>query len=186
MSRRLVAYSLAGAAMTALWLFLIYLPAERERASLRSAIAQADWQLQDFQRVIRELPAYAETSRELARRKERLNSSLYAKEDILNLFRRIGAEASSHNLRLLDISPPVDELLALNRASPDRDEPQFLNITVGLRGRYLDFGRFVEDLEKAPFFRGENSCWLRGDQTPRPEIDLTISFKALIGSGEEV
>jgi hypothetical protein len=180
MKLRRLAYALAGSTLVALWLTMIFLPHLRQRTRLDVAIAQAEWQLGDFNRLVRELPAFMQMHRELTLRRQRLNSSLYAKQDILELFRQLGISASEHDLDLVEISPPVDELLKLNRIDVDSNEPQFLNITLGLRGTYTDFGRFVEDLEAAPYFRGVNSCYLRGDPTPKPAIDGAVSFQALI------
>jgi len=185
MNRQSLLYSLAGISLLAAWLLLAYLPQKREDQRLRAAIATATWEVNDFNRIVGELPKYLETYKDLSLRRSHLTSSLYAKQDILDLFRQLGTAAASHNLNLTEISPPVDELLALNRSNPGANEPQFLNITMAFRGTYLDFGRFVNDLEKTVYFKGVNSCFVRGHQTPEPQVDCTISFRAMIKSAAE-
>ena len=185
MNYRWLIYPLAGIGLIAVWLLLGYFPQERERLQLETDLATAEWELTDFNRVVGELPNYLEKYEDLSLQRKHLASSLYAKQDILDLFRQLGTAAAAHNLNLVEISPPVDELLALNRTSPNSNEPQFLNITMGLRGTYIDFGHFVNDLEQAVYFRGVNSCYVRGQQTPQPQVDCTVSFRALIKSTGE-
>jgi len=185
MSYRWLLYPLAGIGLFAAWLLLGYFPDERERRRLETDISSAEWELADFNRIVGELPKYLATYEDLSLQRQHLASSLYAKQDILDLFRQLGTAATEHNLKLLEISPPVDELLALNRTNPNSNEPQFLNITMGLRGTYVDCGRFVSDLEQATYVRGVNRCYVRGQQEPQPQVDCTVSFRALIKSSGE-
>jgi hypothetical protein len=93
-------------------------------------------------------------------------------------------DAQAHSLRLVQISPPISELLELNRQAAVDNAPLFLNLTLDLRGRYIDFGQFIGELETKPYFRSVKNCVVRGGQTTEPAVDMTVSFKALIGTAE--
>jgi len=185
MKRRVILYSFAAVALALAWLLLIYSPTASRKQALDAQISEAEQQLVDFNRTMEELPRYLQTSSNLARFKDELNSSLYAKNDILELLEQITQDAVDNGLAVVEISPPVTELLELNRATDLESEPQFLNITLSLSGQYLDFGRYISQLEATPYFRRINSCTARGGRQPEPQVSFTLSFKALIGAPRE-
>jgi len=185
MKRRLTIYSVAALVLTLAWILLIYAPTVQRKQALNLQIKEAERQLEDFNRTMEELPKYLQTSNNLARFKDELNSSLYAKNDILELLEQITGDAVTNGLTVVEISPPVEELLKLNRATDLDSKPQFLNITLNLSGQYLDFGKYVNHLETTPYFRKINSCTARGARQLEPEVSFTVSFKALIGAARE-
>ena len=185
MKKRITAYSATGLILTVAWLLLIYSPTVKRKQALDSQIRGAEQQLVDFNKTMAELPKYLQTSTNLTRFKDELNSSLYAKNDILDLLEQITQDAVNNGLAVTEITPPVSELLELNRSTDLENEPQFLNITLDLSGQYLDFGKYVSHLEKTPYFRRINSCTARNGRQPQPQVAFTLSFKALIGAPKE-
>ena len=185
MKLRIIRYIIAALAIGALWYTLVLIPGTRRHDTLNVRIAEADQRLDDFSRTMKELPTFLEASQNLEALQKELSHSLYARSDILKLLGKITEDAIAHDLKVLEISPPVEELLTLNRAIGDTIQPQFLNIQLDMSGRYVDFGKYVNHLETTPYFRAVNFCNVRGQRDSRTEIDLTISFKALIGSPEK-
>jgi Tfp pilus assembly protein PilO len=185
MKRRTTAYSVAALMLTLAWFLLIYSPTAQRKQALDIQILEAEQQLADFNRTMEELPKYLQTSNNLERFKDELNSSLFAKSDILELLEQITRDAIGNGLAVVEISPTVMELLELNRSTDLENEPQFLNITLSLSGQYLDFGKYVSQLETTPYFRKINSCTARGARQLEPEVSFTVSFKALIGAARE-
>ncbi|MCX6835320.1 MAG: hypothetical protein NTW07_09355, partial [candidate division Zixibacteria bacterium] len=141
-------------------------------------------QLADYNRTVRELPEFLSANDKLEADRRQLNSSLYAKNDIMDLFHQLTADAHDHSLNLVQITPPVSELLELNRQASADNVPLFLNLTLDLQGDYVDFGRFIGNLESKPYFRSIKTCVIRGTQPPEHTIDMSLSFKALIGTRE--
>ncbi|MCP4684508.1 MAG: type 4a pilus biogenesis protein PilO [bacterium] len=182
MKRRLTIYTVTSLLLILAWFLLIYSPTVQRKQALNLRINEAEQQLADFNRTMEELPQYLKASNNLERFKNELNSSLYAKSDILELLEQITGDAVDNGLTVVEISPPVKELLLLNRATDLETEPQFLNITLSLSGKYLDFGKYVGHLETTPYFRKINSCTARGAREVQPEVSFTLSFKALIGA----
>lgn len=185
MKLRLTRYVIAALAIGVLWYTLVQTPATRRQASLSRRIAEADKKLEDFSLTMKELPTFLRASQDLESLKKELNHSLFARSDILKLLEKITEDAIEHDLKVLEISPPVEELLMLNRTSGDTLQPQFLNIQLDLNGQYINFGKYVDHLETRPFFRAINFCSIRGQRDSRSAIDFSISFKALIGSPEK-
>jgi hypothetical protein len=185
MKQRVTLYAAALLAMTLVWYFAYYSPTREEREALADEILTAEAQLKDYNRTIQELPTFLAANRNLELLRGELNSSLFAKGDILELFWQLSRDAAGYGLQVVEISPPVAELLELNRRAPDEHDPQFLNITLDLEGDYLALGRYIRQLEAKPYFRSINSCTIRGTRIVQPTIHLSISFKALIGSVEE-
>ena len=184
MNKRVSLYFAVAFGLCLIWYFLGYQPHQAERDQLQQQIEEAQRQLADFSRTIEEVPNYLKANENLRLLRGELNSSLYAKNDILALFQQITDEATEHNLELIEINPPLSELLDLNRQTVTENEPQFLNITLNFKGRYTDFGRYLGQLETKPYFRTVNTCIIKGTQIAQPQVDLMVSFKALLGTVE--
>jgi len=185
MRKRLALYIGIAAGIVSLWLLMVFIPLERERQRTLQHIPEVEAQLTDIDRTLKELPAFLERSNSLEAFKTRLNSSLYAKADILKLFRQIGDQAAARGLTIAEITPPVSELLLLNEKAQNSGEPCFLNITLYVHGDYVNFGKFVSELEGAPFFRGINSCHISSSRDLSREITFAVAFKALLGNVEK-
>ena len=185
MKRQLALYS--GIALTLLvaWSLLLYSPLGKELTSAQVRAEQAKQQIAEFRRIMAQLPVYLETHRSLERNRTDLNEALYAKDDILELFDLISNRAQALNLKVIEITPPVEELLLLNNLMPDPDKPPFLNLTVRLRGGYVNFGNYVAFIESAKFFRGVNMCQITTSPDQVGPTDYLLGFQALLGQIEE-
>ena len=182
MSKQTLTYSAIGLTVCLLWFFFVYVPFHKEYRATNGQITNAESQLNDFQRTISELPRFIERQKNLLSLKNDLNSRLYTKKDVLKLFDRLQEEASAKHLSLNEITPPVEELLYLNSLIPDSGQPQFLNIGLKLEGDYVNFGKFVEVIEQADYFRGINLCKMYGHTDDNSKITLHLGFKALLGN----
>lgn len=183
MNSRSMTFLGIGAAMILLWFFVLYAPLTREHHELDKKIIEAREQLDDFDRTMRELPGFLETQRNLEQFKADLNSSLYAKADILSLLARIESDASNLRLEIVEITPPIEELLELNRSDLSPEKPQFLNLTLNIKGRFVQFGKFVSVLEEAVYFRGINHCLVSGSRLGDAPENYSIGFRALLTAG---
>jgi hypothetical protein len=172
----------AGALMIIVWVLAALIPHLGEYQSLNNQIQEASLKLVDFQQTIRLLPEYVKTRNELARKKAELNSSLYTKENILSLFAKFYALADKNRVDIVEITPPVEELLQINRIVPDSVGLMFLNIGLRIEGDYRDFGQFVSALENETFYRGPNHCNIIGTFDRRIKVQYHVGFKSLLGS----
>ncbi|MBD3402097.1 hypothetical protein GF420_04315 [candidate division GN15 bacterium] len=185
MSRRLIIYYLLAVGMVVAWFMTAYRPMQQKQSEARTHQAELESRLDDYQRTAADLPRLLERHKELERSKVLLESKLFAKADLLELFEKLEGEARMAGLSLYDITPPVEELIRLNARSRNSAEPLFLNLSVVLDGRFIEFARYLRAIENEPFFRGVNGCSIRAGKNPGDDIRCTIRFKALLGSPTE-
>jgi Tfp pilus assembly protein PilO len=174
---------IVAAILILLWYNLGYTPVQKELAVLHNQVAASQAQLDDFQTTVAQLPHLIKASAELSEQKQRQASVLFGKNEVLRLVDEISANARVQHLTIVEIEPPVSELLALRSSAATPGEPLFLNITVRIKGDYVGFGQFVELMERLPYYRGANFCSILGtpDQANPPVFSL--GFKALLGEG---
>ena len=160
-----------------------YRPTLQHIEATNDSMLATQAEVAEYNRIVMELPAILEEERVLQAERQTLNSSLYAKGDILALFERLSRDAATFDLKLVQITPPISELLELNRQATVESSPLFLDITLDFEGQYVNFGKFVSDLETKPYFLAVKSCRMSG-RPASPFIDLSLSFKALLGTTE--
>ena len=182
MNSRLIGYSSFAAAMIILWTFLVFVPQHTLYLETTSNIIQAEKNLADFEKTVLLLPAYVKTHEDLTKKIESLNSSLYTKENILNLFDQFYTIASKNKMKIVEITPPVEELLRINRVDPDSTKLMILNVSIKVNGAYRNFGRFVSSMEEALFFRGTNHCSIFSTYNKKSPVLYDFGFRSLLGS----
>ena len=182
MNKQLAIYSVLGIVMLAVWFFAGLLPYSNQYLVIDNQATEAKHNLADFQQTILILPEFVNTRNELAERKAELNSSLYTKDNLINLFEKFYLLADKNQVQIVEITPPLEELLRFNRILPDSMGLMFLNISLRVDGNYQDFGRLVSALEEEPFYRGPNHCNIVGTYDRRLNIQYHFGFKSLLGS----
>jgi Tfp pilus assembly protein PilO len=186
MNRRLIYYYIGAVILTAAWLMFVYRPLDARQYAGEAKIQELTTRLQSYQHTVADLPALLKAQNALLSSKQAIESNLFAKKDILELFHDIDKQVRQHNLVLAEIIPPVHELLQLNDLSRNPDDPIFLNISLVLRGEYIQFARYVKTLEGESYFRGINQCSIQTTRKDKSrgnvEAVYTIGFKALLGN----
>ncbi len=182
MNKSLTIYFSVGAAMAIAWLFVALFPYSKNYSAIDIQVLEARNKLTDYQQTTLLLPEFIKTRNELAQKKAELNSSLYTKENILSLFEQFYALADRNRVRIVEITPPLEELIQINRVVPDSVGLMFLNMTLKVEGDYQDFGRLLGDLEAEPFYRGPNHCNIIGTDDSKRIIQYQIGFKSLLGN----
>lgn len=181
-----VKYPLIAVGLVAVWVFSVYLPFNRKYNDGKARVKVAQQRLRDFEVTLGQLQEYIESCKSLESSMKELNERLYTKKDVIKLFQHLGSEADTNQLELVEITPPIEELLALNEVVQDTSKPLFLNIGLRLKGGYTDFGRFVKSVEKSPFYRGTKHCQITGAKEDIKELLFDYSFTALLGGiGEQ-
>ena len=185
MRQRVIIYGIAAGLLILAWLFLGVAEQQKALNSLKSQKLEAQQRLADFDRTLTGLPGFVITQGQQRILRNNIHSKLYTKQDLLMLFEELRSQASGYGLEIIDITPPLEELLELNRLVPDSTTPQFLNVRLRIEGGYIGFGGFVETVEKAGFFRGVNSCSITGDRQLPEKLSMILGFKALVGRYQE-
>lgn len=182
MNRPIIIYSVVALSMLLLWFFVAYAPQHIQHEAIQTQLTEARAKLADYHNTLVELQDITRTRDELSIQKNKLNSILYTKHNILNLFEHLEEQLSSKHLSLKEITPPISELLELNANVGDTSKPQFLTIMLRVEGNYIDFGRFVANLESSDYFRGVKRCQITNPPDKRDLTQFMIQFRALLGS----
>ena len=182
-TRRLIAL-ISAAALLVAWYYGICEPTRQQLETVDRKTRDAEAQLRDYQTTVSQVPALLRASSELNADKRRQNSVLFAKKDILKMFDQVTSEAGGERMSVVEIAPPLSELLTLNTAGRNPGEPLFLNMTIRVMGDYVGFGRFVKRVERLPYFRGVNSFSILGTVDKSAPLVYSIGFKAMLRNGE--
>lgn len=186
MKKRLYIIGGIAVGIVLVWLALVYVPHQRAQIQLSAESAKARRQLADYNTTMAKLDDFVKTHENLNQLRGELESKLYTKSDILNLFDLLRQQAKEHQIEVIEISPPVEELLRLNRTVPDAVEPQFLSISLRLRGNYIDAGRLIGVIEKSDHFRSIRRCQILGSGDNLSPPTTVITFRSLLGfTGDE-
>ncbi len=177
-------YILISVALTTAWVFLVYSPLDYKRDEGTSQIEAAQQKLADFSSTLKQLPEFERSCQTLEQSRRELNETLYTKKDVLRLFEHLKKRADSYNLRVIEITPPIEELILLNQAVSDSTVPLFLNIGIRLEGKYRNYGEFVRSTEQSAYYRGTNLCQINGSLADIKRLAFSYSFKALLGNVE--
>ncbi|MEO0082018.1 MAG: type 4a pilus biogenesis protein PilO [candidate division WOR-3 bacterium] len=92
--------------------------------------------------------------------------------EMLPVLARLATEAEGAKVRFIEIMPPgLDTLLQQeNPSAPLRAVP----FVVTVQGRYLDIGRYVEDLDKFPYFVRVPDFEVTAREDIRPEVEVKL------------
>ena len=185
MSKYFAPYAVLGGVIIGLWYFILYAPAHENLSDVRNKIAEAEVRMADYQRTLNEVPVFLRAQAKMADMRRSLDAQLYAKQDILDLFDWLERQAVERDLLLMEITPPVEELLSLNSTMLTSEQPPFLNVNLKLRGGYIEFGKYIETIEQASFFRGINTCSViaSADESEKPFLHLNL--KVLLSRNTE-
>ncbi len=168
--------------LAATWFFFLMSPLMQRNNDAQNSIVNAEQKLSEMQRILLEFPEKFRAEHELLMRKQILVAQLYSKEDLIKLFDNIKAKAESSGLNMLEITPSIEELLALNQRAGADDQPQELNLVVRLNGGLRNLGRFINLMEDEKFYQGTNFCKISGTYGGRAYPEMAYGFKAVLGT----
>ena len=180
MKLRVSLYVLGSVAIALLWYSFLIAPAHRAQAQLATEIQAAQVQLEDFQATLNQLPVFLQTRDGLSRKIEEINSHLYSRQEMLDLFDHVELLAREQGLFVRELAPRIEELLALAQSAPTPGQPQSLGMSLRLTGDYLAFGRFVETLEKEAYFKSVEKCLISDSPDMNGRLLFDLQFKALL------
>lgn len=169
-------------AMILLWFLVLVGPTLEKRAKIRVELQIANQQFQDFEKIVTSAPEFYRTHEKIKLQKEKLASQLYSKENLLSLFKDLEDRAARNNLKVIEFTPSVEELLLMNRLVLDGNSPQTLNIVVTLSGELRDLGNFLKGVESQNFYQGIDMCRISNSVDGQKNSNMILGFKAVLGT----
>jgi len=167
------------------WHLLLMLPQTREKNRMTVSLVDSENKIHDLKKIITEIPRNFTAENQMLMRKRNLMSKLYSRDDIINLLDEISRKSSLNNVELVEISPSIEMLLALNKIGADQNNLQTLDITMRLQGTLKNIGQYIRGIENHSFYRGVNSCRISNPIEGKQASDVYYSFKALLGTLKE-
>src|SRR5512138_3324570 len=158
MKFRISLYVIGAMGLAIVWYIFLISPAHQRQDQLAADIQSTQVQLEDFQATLNQLPVFLQTRDGLNRRIDEINSRLYSRQEMLDLFDHVEELAKEQGLFVRELAPRIEELLMLAQTKPRPGEPQSLGLSLRLSGDYLAFGQFVEHLEKQAYFKSVDKC----------------------------
>lgn len=168
-----------------LWYVFLITPEVNRQNEIEVKLAETRNRIDDFKRIMHQFSEYFDAHLEISGARASLISKLYSKADLLKLFECIEQKISNNDLQLIEISPSVEELLALNRKFADDNHLQPLDIIVRWRGSLQNTGSFIEAIEAENFYQGVNHFKISNPAEGRPYSDIEYGFKVILGVTEK-
>ncbi|MFO7638526.1 MAG: type 4a pilus biogenesis protein PilO [bacterium] len=152
--------------------FVLYQP--RIEASRRSSaqVVQLDKEIEETRAQIRGIGRLRARVIELEEASADFNARVVPREDMLGMLNQLASMAQAQRVRFLEITPPgLDTLLEEETsARPVRAVPFLITV----RGRYVDVGRYVESLDRFPYFIRVPDFEVTARQDLRPEVEVKL------------
>ena len=151
-----------------------YREVSAENATLQTKITTCDMKFRRVNELLMRRNA-------LTSQRSLLLSSLYSCSEALRLVENIDSRAKRLNLRISEISPPVNELLRIGNANPSDSAPQFLNISVGMTGGFKEACIFLEEIQEESWYWDLNSIHISAREEGKVPAQFAMSFRAILG-----
>ncbi len=168
--------------MLAGWFIFMISPTLARRDKIRNDLSDANIQFKDFENIMLKAPEYYKTHENIKHQKLQLSSRLYSKENLLSLFKDLENRANENELKVIEFTPSVEELLLMNRLLPNENKPQTLNIVVTLSGTLKNIGAFMQGVESQSFYQGVDLCRITNTVDGQMNSNLVYGFRAVLGT----
>jgi Tfp pilus assembly protein PilO len=187
MKKLWIIYGAAAAGLIAVWLIALVLPLKHDQDKLKAELISAETTVAQLQQEAAQLPAILKRNSDLGDNIPGYEEDGHTREEVLTLLNKLGQQCESHSLAISEVRPPVEELILLHELHQEHPGmPQFLNVTLVLDGRYIDFGKFVTNLERSEYFNQVNFVRVKSNPDNQTNTQFMIEFKVLLGMMPEV
>lgn len=152
--------------------FVLYQP--QLQASQRSThhIAQVQREIEETEAQIRQIGRLRTRVAELEAAGAEFAARILPRTDLLEMPRQLLTIARAHRVRFLEVTPPgLDTLLEQETAARPVSVVPFY---VTVQGRYTDIGRFIESLDRFPYFVRIPDFEIVARQDIRPEVEAKL------------
>jgi Tfp pilus assembly protein PilO len=164
----LVVYALLAIAA---W-FLLYQPRLQARQRLAAQCVDLQKQLDETRARVKGIGRLRQRVADLQEASAAFVARVVPRTEMLLMLRRLANEAAAAKVRFLEIAPPgLDTLLQEETPqSPLRSVPFLITV----QGRYLDIGRYVENLKGFPYFVRVPDFEVNAREDIRPEVEAKL------------
>ncbi|MBN2536664.1 type 4a pilus biogenesis protein PilO [candidate division WOR-3 bacterium] len=152
--------------------FVLYQPQLKARQASTAEVEDLNKQLEETRQRVKQMPRLRARLVELEEANAAFSARVVPRDEVLTTVRRLADIAQGQRVRFLEVSPPgLDTLLREETSStPVRSVP----FMVTVQGRYMDVGRYVESLDRFPYFVRVPDFEVTAREDIRPEIEVKL------------
>ena len=169
-----------------LWLILFMVPQKKSEKLIEQSLTESEKRVINYRTIMHEFPDYIQSRHQLFEKKKHLLSKLYSKDDLVKLFSRFENKSKGYDIRIIEITPSVDELLKLNRQLLKENKPQVLRIEIRMQAGLSDVGRFIQEIENEDFYFGLNFCQISNPPAGEEYSEIRFGFNAILGTIRDI
>jgi Tfp pilus assembly protein PilO len=171
--RRILLGGLIGlAALTVIAIVALYIPNIAKRNKNIAQVKQLDKEIKELREMTAGIEALKRKVVESEKEVAEFNARVAKYDSLYYLIQEITADGkNNYKLEFIDVRPPGKDTLLLNHATtPLVGVPYQFTV----RGRYLDIGRFVENLDKFRYFVRVPEFEITGQDEIRPFVEARL------------
>lgn len=152
--------------------FVLYQPRLKARQVSAAEAAKLAKELHETKERVKGMPRLRQRLAELQETKAAFEARIAPRSEVLTLLHRLAKLAAEQRVRFLEVAPPgLDTLLEQEDASvPLRGLP----FAVTVQGRFIDIGRYVESLDRFPYFVRVPDFEVNAREDIRPEVEVKL------------
>ena len=160
--------------------FLLYQPQIRRSQQSANQLERIEREMREIRVQIAQIEGLRARAAELEEESIVLEARIVPRAEMLSMFRQLARLAEQQRVQFKEISPPgLDTLLqAESPAQPVRGVP----FDITLQGRYLDIGRYIENLDRFPYFVRIPGFEVTARQDIRPEVEMKLMLNLYTSS----
>jgi len=173
LERRILLIGLAAYAALAVFAwFVLYQPRLQARQREATQVAQLQKQLDETRARVKGIGRLRQRLGEMQDANVAFVARVIPRTQMLTLLRQLAQGGAEQKVRFLEIQPPgLDTLLQQESSTAPLRVVPFL---VTVQGRYLDVGRYVEGLDKFPYFVRVPDVEINAREDIRPEVEMKL------------
>ncbi len=167
--------------------FVLYQPRFQSQKLSAAEVAKLSKELDETRERVKGIGRLRRQVAELQTANAAFAARVVPRSEMLTMLRRLATQAGDYRIRFLEISPPgLDTLLQQeSSSSPLRGVPFYITV----QGRYIDVGRYVESLDRFPYFVRVPDFEVNAREDIRPEVEIKLLvnlYTSSLAGGEQL
>lgn len=184
-TKRLVIAVTCMAAICAAWYFLMYRPKLLMVTELEQKKQEMLAKIRSLRVTDNELVSTEQKVMALRQALAQTQASLISLDDLEFAVKQIRRHGERFGLRFDKIIPDYDSLITVSKLSNTNSSVQRLTLHLSLRGKYMNFGRFLESLTTLPFLVSLGDVNVIYHNGMFPELELMADAELFIVEKKE-
>lgn len=163
-------YPAIGIITVVLWYVLLYAPKVNERKAIEVRMQSVQKETESIKAQSVQLALRLKEKEQITECYQKLITELPRKEDIPATMVKIIKIGRGKNVRIVSMKPDTSELFSDSRAARLKS----LKLAFVLEGRFIDIGRYLEEISDLPFFRGYENIRIEADKEIYPKTKANV------------